>query len=224
MVIARVQWKRKLAGAPAYGNFDTYTGAWFETSNPVPTTTVRNLLIRLWSGQDRNGSNGTNPFYSWPFLVGSGQSQLTTWEWTGTEQVQRFSGAVTVPTFTSGGVTLWIPPAQIATAVGYKSAPGEHPQWGRSRWFMGPIVTAASAVNLSTSGGARWASTYVGYIAANAADCIAALAAQGWVLQVKHGTGAGSTWTAALELYVDDVFDVQRSRRWVKSTQARLTL
>jgi hypothetical protein len=58
-------------------------------------------------------------------------------------------------------------------------------------------------------------------IAANAVSCITALESVGWQLMVKSKVSGVTTFWDAEELYVDDVIDIQRSRRAWQTYQRR---
>jgi len=103
-------------------------------------------------------------------------------------------------------------PSQMAVAVGYRAPQVGNPQQGRSRFWIGPLqLTGANILGAGLA--YRMTTTMVDLIVSNVLSTVAALATNGWVLQVRSGTGSGTTFADANEIYVDDVFDVQRSRR-----------
>jgi hypothetical protein len=225
MATVRVQLKRTILGAPSIGKWNVYSGAWFSAADPVPSATVRTYLQRLFMGQH---PTLTSTGYKWTgnevFSQAANAADIRTWEWTGAQQVLRYSGVWTVEAW-SPGVTQKFP-QQACVAIGYRRAlvGGEKPQKGRSRFFIGPLLSTtglfvADAHNTLTASNAT-----VDIIQGNALAGIQALAGQGWVLQVKSGTGANLSFAAANELYVDNVIDVMRSRRAPRTYQKRTAI
>lgn len=219
MGIIRVQYKRNLTGPPSFGKWAIYSGAWFETSDTTADGFVTTLLQRLFLGLPYSGTSGAEIGNS-VFNTTSGAARITCWSWAGSlTQTQAVN--VSIPTFTPTSPVLL--PSQAAIAVGYRRPITTVPQNGRSRFFIGPLHVAAAALDTSAHGrGLVLTSGAVSNIKDCALGCITRLRdTHGWTLQVKSGAAGSETFAAADEIYVDDVLDVQRSRRSWEVHQAR---
>lgn len=218
MAIVRVQQRLHLANAPAFGKWNVYSSAYFQTSTVVPSSTVKDLLQRFfWGG----AYTGTSSSFVWhtmaPFVSSTNSGLLTTWEWSGTALVKLDDYPITPINWGTGGVRM---PSQACVAIGYRAPQTGNPQKGRSRFWVGPLELTGA--NITSSGlGYRMTPTMVDLIVSNMVGTIGALTTAGWQLMVKSGSGGGTTFAAANEVYVDDVFDVQRSRRAHTVYQAR---
>lgn len=221
MAYVRIEYRLKLNSAPAYGKWNIYSKAWFQTSTPVPSSTVKNLLQRMFSGHP---GAGTTPQWhsSSPFVGGAGAGQLTKWEWSGTALTSRVDYPVTPLSYSDTPSRFY--PAQIAVAFGYRAPITGNPQKGRSRFWVGPIAISNANVSDVPGLGVRLTPGAVDTAAACFKSCVQLLHAEGWDLVVKSGTGGGTTFAVANEVYVDDVFDVMRSRRTYTAYQKRLTV
>lgn len=220
MAIVRIQLARQFAGPPAIGQYRTYTGAWFSTATPVPSPAVLALLGKLWtSGLFAVGNQQV--FADKPMVSGVNAGVVSAWEWQGSTM----TSIGKYPIDLAGGVVVSPTtfPSQCMITVGYRANAGGDRRRGRSRWFLGPFTMGANFVS-TTSGGARLTSAGVDKVASASRGFVADLAAAGWTLQVKSGQKAASVFNPAVELYVDDVFDVQRSRRTWQNYQARENL
>lgn len=217
----RTQTARQLAGAPGFGNWVVYSQAWWQTAVTTPSAAVIGLLDRLFTGKP---AAGTSPmrFRNDPWISSAGSGLLTVWQWNGST-MDKLDDYTYDPVVIGGTGGVAYPP-QCAVAIGYRrpQLEGQPVQRGRSRFWIGPIYILG--MNTSSGIGCHITPAAVDDIADNAADCIAALAAEGWVLQVRSGTGEGTTFAAADELYVDDVIDVMRSRRAPTTYQKRIAL
>jgi hypothetical protein len=221
MAIVRVEFRRTLRNADTVGKWDMYSSAYFEGPGSIPGLLVRNHIRDLFLGSGSGGYslyNRTNAI-----VTGTNAGQIKCWEYTGGLLVQSFIGPCDIPVSdqnSSGDLSL---PTQLSIAVGYRSdVPGPR-QRGRSRWWAGPICCQYTALSEGPGGG-RFIPAMVDAYANNASQKIATLSGLGWVLQVKTAAILGFTFSPAVELYVDDVPDVLRSRRTWQTYQKRLDL
>lgn len=135
------------------------------------------------------------------------------WEWTGGALVSRYSAMHTTSRSAPSGTPYRYFPRQLSVAVGYRAdlGGGVPRQRGRSRFFLGPLTVGGLLTGDDTNGGWRLSNAAVDLVVERAKWRIDQLAANDYTLGVfTKGTG---TVSPAVELYVDDVFDVQRSRR-----------
>ena len=220
MTIVRVQLKRRLAGGPTIGKWDTYSGAWFSTTNVVPSTAVQKALVDLFSGW--RGDSAYPITHSDVFDQSSGASNLSVWAWDGTHQVHQGDYSPSIARSISPNYLVL--PAQCALAVGYKATVTGPRQRGRSRFWLGPLKLTGGSYTATASGGVRLTAAAVDSLTQGVHDCLGLLAGSGWVLQVKSGSGSGVSFHPANEVYVDDVLDVMRSRRTWQQYQKRLTI
>lgn len=220
MAIARVQLVRNIAGAPpGTGNHQIYSGAWFATADPVPNLAQRTALVKLLTGYPPTGR--TALISDAMMQIGTAAAELRVWQGSTTvtavgQYLVDLSGPrpSTVQTF----------PSQVAICLGYRNVgmAATVYQRGRSRIRIGPVAIGGGGTIPTVTGGVnpRLAPEWVNEFALQAQIKIQQLAALGWVLQVR-GQG-GAVIAPANEVYVDDVFDVQRSRRTWKTHEARL--
>jgi hypothetical protein len=221
MSFIRTQTARQLAGAPAFGKWVVYTQAWWETDDATPTPTVIGLIDRFFTGRPAAGSTPVH-FRTDPWISSAGSGLLTAWEWNGSTMDKLDDYPYNPVNFGPiGGVAY---PSQCAIAIGYRRplGEGENPQRGRSRFWVGPLYL--TGMNASSGIGLHLTSATVDDIANNAAACVTALEAEGWVLQVRSGIGEATSFAAANEVYVDDRIDVMRSRAAPTTYQARVEL
>lgn len=215
MPTVRAQLRMDLLGAPAVGRWRRYTGAWFTVAgSSTPSATVADLLLRLWNGTGPGPGTGGPAIGTAIYRGGAASAQLRTWTLSGGNLTFASDTALQTPDLLPTTATVRLP-FQCACAVGYRAdlGPGVPHQRGRSRWWLGPIVTTYSVTTafVDSTGGPRFAPAFVDKVADNAAACVAALAAEGWVLGVR--VLESDTLVAASTIKVDDVIDVQRSRR-----------
>lgn len=226
MATVRVQMRRTWAQPPALGKWDVYTGAVFDSSaGATPSATVRELMVRLWSGVDATGSNAAGVMDNSPFDISPGGSRLVTWTRgaSGWEQAHSEDFQLSSYALQGVGTEFFAFPGQLGIAVGYKANVGGNPQRGRSRWWLGPILTTTNRLaGGATTGGVRMSPAAVALLAGYARNCLVELTEEGWVLVVRSpSTG---TTSPAEELYVEDVFSTLRSRRPWRTSQTRLEL
>jgi hypothetical protein len=222
MTIIRVQSARQFRDAPSLGKWDIYSSAYFETTDTAPGAAVRGLITRLFLGHDRD--EATLVLRTNAIQTGVTASTITAWRWVSGALVNAGSWSQEVYASDAGGgdQNRYLP-SQCSIAVGYRADVEGPRQRGRSRFWLGPVVSNSTYV-INTPGGARLSSSGCNLIASNALDCLEALQAQGWTLVVKSGPLTEATFSSAIELYVDDVIDVMRSRRTWQINQARLDI
>jgi hypothetical protein len=220
MAIVRVQLKRRLSGSPSIGKWDVYSNWWFSTADPVLSSTEQGHLVDLACGK-APGSGG--PFTRHDvFDSAAGASVLSTWEWTGSALTHLADYTPSIVRSTPSIVAVW--PQQCSVAVGYRSDVSGPRQRGRSRWWIGPLYIVSPYAQNTVAGGPRLTTAGVDFLANNTAATLAALEALGWTLQVKTGQGLAQEFHPAVELYVDDVPDVMRTRRPWQTYQKRVAL
>lgn len=213
MTLYRVQYERTLASAPGVGSWQVYSNGYFDASDPVPNGSDLTSMVALFEMSGVSASiGGTNVFgYSGKYTA---TGRITIWS-VGASFVKLADYAVTPPSFGSGGTVV---PSQCCIAIGYRADMGGPIQRGRSRWFVQPGSINGTVANVG--GGLRLSSVTAERCAILAKERINDLAADGWTLCVR---GVGGV-APAEEVYVDDVFDVQRSRRTWREVQHRRTL
>jgi len=179
----------------------------------------------LFGGTDAENNLAARWTTNEAFDLGSNRAQLSVWSWQGswvTESVE----PMTLERQLHNAGTFWSFPGQLGVAVGYRAdlGSGVPRQRGRSRWRVGPLVmNAAYVTGGGETGGVRLSPSGCDQVVANAVSCLNALATEGWQLMVKSGS-TNYTFSPAVEMYVDDVFDVQRSRRPWSNYQERVDL
>jgi hypothetical protein len=189
-----------------------YSGAWFDTTSTTPSSTVLRELVALFHGLSVPLGGNSNLIATDPFTLGA-SGVLKVWQ--GPAPIVHLGDyTATIPAVASV-VQL---PSQVSIAVGYRTPTTGPRQRGRSRFFLGGLGLRFTPVY--GPGGARIPSAVVDQLTTAMHDRIAALAALGWTLVVN---GAGG-FAPATEVYIDDVFDVQRGRRTWSTHQSRLTL
>lgn len=225
MVATRVQLRRPLANAPAVGTWDAYIGACFETTDPEPTATVRGLLVNLFSGANATNLSTARIISNEAFDLGSNACQLSTWSWSGSWSLE-YAGNLTLPQNAVGSGDVYGFPHQLGISVGYRAelGTGVPRQRGRSRFWLGPLLIKGTVVTGGVAtGGLRLTAAGCDQLVSNVTSTLAALASEGWSLVVKSGSGP-YTFHDAVEIYVEDVFSVQRTRRPWSNYQARATI
>jgi hypothetical protein len=207
----RVQLLRNMANVPAgAGSHHVWSGGWFQCDHDGSVDTVAfQAFQRLWTGC------ATTVLGNGAVQNGANAGRITVWDASGAGLVKVGTTFGTLDSGPSGAMM----PSQVAVAVGYRHAPGPIVQRGRSRWFIGPVSIAAGAT-LVSPGGLRLTPAAVDNIAASMAAQLVVLAGRGWHLRVKGVEGV----TTPVELYVDDVLDVIRTRRTWRAYQKRVTL
>jgi len=222
MPYVRVQFERSLAGAPPLGKWDIYSTAWFDAPDVDPSPTVRALFQRLFLGLPVTGGNVN--LRGNQLIQGAGGARIKVWEYVVGTLVLRNSYSDSLlsnnATVNSANIAL---PTQACMAIGYRTEVNVPRQRGRTRFFIGPIYTRTDKINWE-NGGLRFNSAVIDQQAQYAADVVGALTALGWVLTVKSLPLAFADFNPAYELYVDDVVDIQRSRRTWQAHQERILL
>lgn len=221
MGIVRIQYQRPLLGAPAIGKWSVYSTAWFNATVEDPSSIVQTYIERLFQGRAPSGQG--NPIIgNGAFSSAVGAANITTWSWFSGTLTKVSSYARTVESLNPGPAIQM--PSQAQVAIGYKANVQGPVQRGRSRFFLGPCSTSSSYVVQNAAGGLRLTTGAVDTLTDNVKQTVNALAAQGWVLQVKSGQSLLASFSPAVEVYCDDVFDVMRSRRAWQLYQKRRTL
>lgn len=220
MAVVRTQLKVTMSGAPSIGTWDIYSGAWFNVSgSTTPNSAVRTLITNLFMGHSSTGAatSSTKPVRA-GLVTGSAAGRLRAWELVSglTPLIGEWTTAIALSN--GSGSPLFTLPSQIQVCVGYKAPDQTKRQQGRSRFFIGPLIMPIATQSIA--GGMRLTSTAVDAVATAALSCIEALALEGWTLAV-HGINGTHD---AVELYVDDVLDVQRKRRSWQNYQRRLDI
>jgi len=210
MAIVRVEFARTMRDVPPVGSWDLYTSAYFETAGSAPSLAVRNLIQRLFQGMPSTGAS--NILFQSLIVTGVGGARFRSWTWTAGSLVFLASATDTsVYTLATGNPTDWAMPMNITIPVNYQAEVAGPRQRGVSRFWIPGIWIKATA-KTDTSSGTRLTSAAVTSLANQARDCIDALEALGWTLQVKSGPLATATFAKATEVSVGDVFGVMRSR------------
>jgi hypothetical protein len=222
MPIVKVQFERTIIDSGGVrGKWDVYSSAYFDAPANSPGLAIRTLIQRMFLGLPR--SSGSTVGRTNLLIPGATGARLTSWEYVAPLLVNtgEFTDALLSNNATASSANLGMP-TQCCIAIGYKTVDQVPRQRGRSRWWNGPLYLRTDQV--MQSGGMRLLGSIVNLYAFNASDCIDALADLGWVLQVKTGPLASATFDDAVELYVDDVIDVMRSRRGWQQHQERISL
>lgn len=209
MSTVRVQYRRRLDGAPSGYTSDVYIGANFDAPSGVPAAGVVTTMQRMWDGLNSSGLNAWQSCDQ--FDQTAGAAEMTFWEWSPlwvqyhTEPRTVASGfAITGPIFL---------PHQCGVTFGYRSTSGPNPRLGRSRWQYGPIAPGSTFYTSGASGGGRLSAAGVTRVMDNVQLCLATLAGLGWTLQVMTNRRTIPLFAPALECYVSDVITINRKRR-----------
>lgn len=228
MPTVRVQIRQTLADAPSVGTWNVYRGGWFTvTGSTTPTYAVQRLLVDMFNGLRAPNTGGTaNTWTSTSvYRLGITAGRLKVWTVSGgaLTLAHQESVAVMDSPMTPGPTEPL--PYNLAVAVGYRAnlGSGVPHQRGRSRFFVGPLLMKSGGLNRTTgNGGARLAEGVVDTIAENFAANVASLRASGWSLGVR--VLGSDTLHDVTECYVDDLLDVQRSRKSWVNYQKRVSL
>jgi hypothetical protein len=223
VAFVKIQFVRSFVNPPALGKWDVYSAAYFATATVVPTLAVRTMVQRMFLGLPVSGGDvigRTNLL-----APGATTARFTAWEWSGGALVNvgNWSDPLLSNNATADPANIALP-SQCCIAIGYRADVTGARQRGRSRWWNGPLFMRTD--QMFNDGGAKLNSGIVDQYAENARDTIGELATLGWVLQVKSNPLLTAEFNPAVELYVDQVFDVMRTRRgWMAADgQARLSL
>lgn len=220
MANVRVQYRRQLAGAPTIGKWDVYSGAYFNTATPTPSPTVLTLLQKMFLGYATLGESGNNYTDTRVFETAAGAARIDVWTVAGGALTAVASEPVTVPTAYPPTPHTGLP-SQCQLTFGYKADVGGNPQRGRSRFWIGPLSINVGQHLNNFEGGLHLKPETADRVLSNSLGAINDLAAEGWELRVKSGTGGGTSFAAPSHFYVDDVFDIMKSRRSWQLYQAR---
>ena len=222
MAILRTQLKRHLVDPPSGGTWDVYSNAYWQTDETTLTNTQRDYIKRLFSGEQPTGT-ADRILATTLFDSGTDRANVTAWSW-GSSWTKTYDEDFTSSGFAvSSGLLL---PQQCAISVGYRRPQTTFFQNGRSRFFLGPLKIASTAIDGTHDGhGMHLTTAAVDTLHDNALACLTALAGQGFELVVKSGKQAtGLSFAVANEIYVDDVIDVNRKRRSYQKYQNKTAI
>lgn len=214
MAIVQLQLKKSFLSPPPVGKWAVYSSMWFSTATIVPSTAVLDAFNRLMNGRPAVGQATLLTSAAGVINTDVNGGLVSAWQFSGGSKTRVGDYPVTI--VNDGGAGLQRLPSQTQICVGYRSTTGANTRLGRSRFFIGPCSILSGYSDVSGGGGLRLTNAGVDVLVGNVVSCITALRGLGWDPVVQSNRRILASHNPVQEVYVDNVFDVIRTRRaWV---------